>query len=101
MIKTCQHCGILYRAFGNMKYCVVCSYEVKVEYWRKQSRRYRETHREQWREYQREYRRRCRKSNPEKIREYEREYYRRQKLKLIREILSATATVLNRKEHIT
>ena len=97
MIKTCQRCGILFRAVGNMKYCVVCSYEVEREYQTERQRRWREVNRDKAREYDRRYRERHR----ERFNANHREYYRRQKLKLIREILSATATVLNRKEHIT
>ena len=68
MIKPCQRCGILYQSVGNMKYCVDCRPIVYNE----RDRRYRERHRERF------------NAN-------HRKYYRRQKLKLIREILSAEA----------
>lgn len=83
MIKPCKRCGILFQAYGSMKYCAVCSYEVKLEYHREYHRRHRAEYLERERRY-RANRREC-------YREYWRQYYRRQKLKLIREFLSAEA----------
>ena len=92
MIKVCKRCGILYQAVGNMKYCVVCSYEVEREYQTEWHRRWREANRDKAREHDRRYRERHR----ERFNANHREYYRRQKLKLIREILSAAKELVER-----
>ena len=101
MIKACKRCGILFNAKTCEKHCLACRHEVFIERHREYSRRYYHANREKcyaalcrWRQKNREH-------YLQKCHEYNRRCYEKRKLKLIREILSATATVLNRKEHIT
>ena len=78
MIKTCKHCGQDFDSNGTRaKYCPACRVKVRREHGRQH--------------YQK---------NREHLLEVHREYYYRQKLKLIREILSAAKEALNREENL-
>ena len=81
MIKICARCGIEFESRRSV-YCEDCRQIRHFEY----ANRYKRTHREQINEYQRRYR----KTHRDKINEYQRRYREKIKLKLIREILSAT-----------
>lgn len=86
MIKKCVRCGAEFEARSpNAKYCLDCRVDVHHEHHREHSRRWRTEHLD----YHREYSRRWRKEHPEQAREHSRRSRERQKLKLIREILSA------------
>ena len=97
MIKKCVRCGAEFEArSSNAKYCLDCRVDVQCEH----KKRYRRKHPDYYREYNRrwhkehfdyyrEYLRRWREEHLEQTREYNRRSRERQKLKLIREILSA------------
>ena len=96
MIKICARCGIEFESRRSV-YCEDCRQIRHFEY----ANRYKRTHREQINEYERryrkthrdkinEYQRRYYETHREQTNEYQRRYREKIKLKLIREILSAT-----------
>ena len=104
MIKKCVRCGAEFEARSpNAKYCLDCRVDVQCEHQKRYRRKHPEVYREhsrRWRtehlDYYREYSRRWRKEHPEQAREHSRRSRERQKLKLIREILSAAKELTDR-----
>lgn len=88
MIKVCARCGIEFEVMNNAKYCEDCRWFAQ----RDNARRWQAAHRD----YYREYGRRWREEHPEQVHEYKRRWYELQKLKLIREILSAVKEAADR-----
>ena len=76
MIKTCQSCGVTFKADKRRTLCDTCRRAYTLEHQREYQRRYRKENPEKNREYQRCYR----KENPEKNREYLRRYRERKLL---------------------